>query len=109
MAQLIGTAPNQVPTNGDLGSAAFLDSSAFYGTGVSASFRNRIINGDMRVDQRNNGTAVSLTTGETYSVDRWFARCSAGSYTITQGRSTVAPPGFTNSFLVTTRACNTPY
>ena len=31
---------------------------------------NRIINGDMRIDQRNNGAAVT-PTGQSYTIDRW--------------------------------------
>ena len=39
----------------------------------SMMFRNRIINGDMRIDQRNAGASVTLstTTPTSYSVDRW--------------------------------------
>lgn len=35
------------------------------------SFRNRIINGNMRIDQRNEGASVTQTTGNLYPVDRW--------------------------------------
>lgn len=97
MAQLIGTAPNQVPTNGDLGSAAYLDSSAFYGTGLSASFRNRIINGDMRIDQRYAG--ASVTVGNGYSVDRWRGQFDSSRAAMQQ--STDAPVGFNYSLSVT--------
>ena len=44
------------------------------GTSVTnpVGFRNRIINGDMRIDQRSFGTAYSITTGAVYgSCDRW--------------------------------------
>ena len=36
-------------------------------------FRNRIINGDMRIDQRNNGasTTPSGASAGTYTLDRW--------------------------------------
>ncbi len=33
---------------------------------------NRIINGDMRWDQRNNGVAVTPTVNSTYTLDRWM-------------------------------------
>lgn len=106
MPQLIGTAPNQVPTNADLGSAAFMDSSAFYGTGLNPVFRNRIINGDMRIDQRNAGTSVtpSNTAASVFLADRWACRnfgasaASRFSYQL----SNVAPDGFTNSLVATT-------
>ena len=97
MPQLIGTAPNQVPTNGDLGSAAYMDTSAFYGTGLSASFRNRIINGAITISQR--GASPTQTGGGDYSVDRFFNYYSGNAYTSVQ--STTAPAGFINSLLLT--------
>jgi hypothetical protein len=33
-------------------------------------YRNRVINGDMAVDQRNNGAAIGTTVGA-YAIDRW--------------------------------------
>ena len=61
----------------------------------SSSFlRNRIINGDMRVYQRN---AVATINGQ-YSVDRWrYAINSTGTAQTTQ--SQVSPAGFTESIL----------
>ena len=97
MPQLIGTAPNQVPTNGDLGSAAYMDTSAFYGIGLSASFRNRIINGAITISQR--GASPTQTGGGDYSVDRFFNYYSGNAYTSVQ--STTAPAGFINSLLLT--------
>jgi hypothetical protein len=61
-------------------------------------FRNRIINGDMTIDQRNNGTAVNLiaTGGVGYCADRWFAEnTTSGTATIQQVAD--APAGFSNS------------
>jgi hypothetical protein len=62
-------------------------------------FRNRIINGDMRIDQRNAG--ASVTAGNpTYFIDRWRTEVSGGgAYTVQQ--VTTAPAGFQNSALVT--------
>ena len=34
---------------------------------------NRLINGDMRIDQRNNGAPVAVTSSSPYTVDRWTA------------------------------------
>lgn len=34
---------------------------------------NRLINGDMRIDQRNNGASVAVTSSSPYTVDRWTA------------------------------------
>ena len=66
---------------------------------ASSFLRNRIINGDMRIDQRNAGASVTPTNAQ-YSVDRW--KCvltQASKYSIQ--RSTTAPAGYTNSLLVT--------
>lgn len=63
-------------------------------------FRNRIINGDMRIDQRNAGASVTQTATNIYSVDRWQSYGSVTSK-MTLQRSTVVPTGFTNSLLVT--------
>jgi len=63
-------------------------------------FRNRIINGDMRIDQRNAGASVTPTTTNTYTLDRWSAGLTQASKFSVQ-RSTAAPTGFANSLLVT--------
>jgi hypothetical protein len=62
-------------------------------------FRNRIINGDMGIDQRNAGASVTPTSN-TYTIDRWFAGLSQSSKFSVQ-RSTTAPTGFINSALIT--------
>jgi hypothetical protein len=47
--------------------------------GPLAGLRNRIINGDMRVDQRKSGAATTTSTSAwTYTVDRWYS-FSAGA------------------------------
>ena len=66
------------------------------------SNRNKIINGDMRIDQRNAGAAVTVnSTANTYGVDRWFGsgQNTDGVFTIDQ--TTDAPDGFTNSTRIT--------
>jgi hypothetical protein len=69
----------------------------------SLGFRNRIINGDMRIDQRNAGASVTVNSTSVFrSVDRWWgtATGSAGVYTMQQ--STSSPPtGFTNFLRMT--------
>jgi hypothetical protein len=63
--------------------------------------RNRIINGDMRIDQRNAGASVTIGGSTvTYTVDRWYAYATQASKFSVQ-RSTTAPTGFTNSALIT--------
>jgi hypothetical protein len=64
-------------------------------------FRNRIINGDMRIDQRNAGASVTLANDTaTYTLDRWR------TYENTDGvvaivRDSAAPVGFNNSLKIT--------
>lgn len=69
-------------------------------TGVSEAFKNRVINGGMTIDQRNSGSSISVTNNFGFPVDR-FIGVTAASTTLSFQRSTVAPPGFTNSLLST--------
>jgi hypothetical protein len=65
----------------------------------SMGFRNRIINGDMRIDQRNAGASVTPTTSNNvFPVDRFVTYASqASKYTTQQNAGSVTPPtGFTN-------------
>jgi hypothetical protein len=65
-------------------------------------FRNRIINGDMRIDQRNAGAAVTVNSvNDTYSVDRFLGAGQSTDGVFTLQRSTTAPTGFTNSLVAT--------
>jgi hypothetical protein len=61
--------------------------------------RNRIINGDMRIDQRNAGAAVS--TDGSFVVDRFKFYEGVTSATATGQQSTDAPSGFKNSLVYT--------
>ena len=60
--------------------------------------RNRIINGDMRIDQRNAGASVTPTTNNTYTLDRWTTYVSqASKFSVQQNAGAVTPPaGFRN-------------
>jgi hypothetical protein len=62
-------------------------------------FRNRIINGDMRIDQRNAGASVTPASS-TYLVDRYQAVLSVASK-LTFQQVSDAPAGFSNSLKVT--------
>ena len=73
--------------------------------GPLAGTRNRIINGDMRIDQRNAGASVTPTDGQ-YSVDRWTVGLTQASKFSLQ-QSTTAPAGFTNSLLATSLSAYT--
>jgi hypothetical protein len=63
----------------------------------SLLFRNRIINGDMRIDQRNAG-ASTTPTASGYTLDRFQVIISATSkFSVQQNAGSVTPPaGFTN-------------
>lgn len=75
------------------------------GTTVSQLFgmRNRIINGDMRIDQRNAGASVTIGAGASYTLDRWQPNSSqASKFSVQQNAGSVTPPnGFTNYLGVT--------
>jgi hypothetical protein len=65
----------------------------------SMGWRNRIINGEMRIDQRNAGASVSISAYG-YGIDRWGYQCSGGGVWSSQ-RTTVVPAGYTNSLGLT--------
>jgi hypothetical protein len=69
---------------------------------ISSSWRNRIINGSMTIDQRNAGASVTPTDGS-YTLDRFKIRVSqASKLTVQQNAGSVTPPdGFTNYLGVT--------
>jgi hypothetical protein len=69
----------------------------------SLGFRNRIINGDMKIDQRNSGASVTNVVGILYSVDRfWTFGSQASKFTAQRNAGSVTPPvGFTNYLGVT--------
>lgn len=66
--------------------------------GPLAGARNRIINGDMRIDQRNAGASVTPTTSNTYTLDRWVTYITQSSKFSVQRNagSVTSPPGFSN-------------
>lgn len=70
--------------------------------GSPFGFKNRIINGAMAIDQRNDGASVSISSASnTYFIDRWRANAGGSGGAFSVQRSTVAPAGFTNSILAT--------
>jgi hypothetical protein len=68
---------------------------AYGATGIG--FRNRIINGDMRIDQRNAGAEVNPAVSGSYYLDRWIVQSAqTGKFKIGQSAGAVTPPaGFT--------------
>ena len=69
-------------------------------------FKNRIINGDMRIDQRNAGASVTPTASG-YLLDRWTASLSQASK-LTFQQSTDTPAGFKNSVKITVASSFSP-
>lgn len=89
-------------TNG----ATFNDGSLQAAAASPFSLKNRIINGDMVIDQRNAGASVALTGSSRYAVDRFISFYTSPGGAATAQQSSVAPSGFNNSLLysVTTGA-----
>jgi hypothetical protein len=78
--------------------------------GAAASpyvLKNRIINGDFRIDQRNAGASSTPSAGDTYNLDRWrFQKSGSGTLTIQQVASTLA--GFSSALKITVTGTSTP-
>ena len=67
-------------------------------------FKNRILNGQMMIDQRNAGASVTnAVSGGAYVLDRWnYIATQASKFTLQQNAGSVTPPaGFTNYFGIT--------
>ena len=62
------------------------------GAGNATRFKNRIINGDMRIDQRNAGASQTFTAAAAlaYSIDRWYGYCTGANVTGQQIAGTYA-------------------
>jgi hypothetical protein len=83
-----------VSINGTSG-LVFNDASTQSTAATGFGFKNRIINGDMRIDQRNAGASG---TGGAYTVDRWaYFQTQTSKGTWQQNAGSVTPPnGFKN-------------
>lgn len=93
---------NALPSTGGTvtGATTFNSTVNINGANVSSytGFKNRIINGEMDIDQRNNGASVATINGGVYTVDRYQAAATqAAKYTVQRNAGSVAPPiGFSN-------------
>jgi hypothetical protein len=79
-----------------------VDSSGGVLSPISSIMRNRLINGNMVIDQRNAGASVTPASGD-YTLDRFFASLTQTSkFSVQQNAGSVTPPvGFTNYLGVT--------
>jgi hypothetical protein len=83
------------------GTANFVAAPTIGGVGLGMGFKNRIINGDMRISQRNATASVSISgVVNTYTLDRWVIRNDAEGI-VSVEQSSTAPTGFNNSLLYT--------
>ena len=58
----------------------------------SSFLRNKLINGDMRIDQRNAGASVNAA-GNKYTLDRWqFGDVGSATVSVQQNAGSVTPP-----------------
>jgi len=78
---------------------------------ISSVMRNRIINGQMQIDQRNAGGVITNPTSSQYLLDRFYYRSTSTTptFTVQQNAGSVTPPaGFTNYLGVTMTNSSTP-
>jgi hypothetical protein len=103
--------PNSVKTAYDLANTAqttanaatvIANSALSTVSGLSGVNLNRIINGDMRIDQKNAGGSVTVnSTSAFYAVDRFSVEGQNTDGVLTIQRDSSAPAGFSNSLKVT--------
>jgi hypothetical protein len=93
-------------TNG----VTFPDSSLQAAAASPYVLKNRLINSDMRIDQRNAGASVTQVAGVVYGVDRWYTFGTVTSkFTAQRNAGSVTPPdGFTNYWGITSSSAYTP-
>jgi len=88
-----------MPISSALGSSALLP--------AGLGFRNKVINGDMRIAQRGTG-AITASSINQYPVDRWIATSNATN-PITFQQVADGPAGFTNSVRATSGGTGSAY
>lgn len=79
-----------------------------YPTSGSLSGRNRIINGDMRIDQRNAGASFTITGDGDYSLDRWRCRTYGGPGRFSVQQNSSSPNSVDPSAKLTVTTTDTP-
>jgi len=77
----------------------FNDSSLQGAAASPFGLKNRIINGDMRIDQRNAGASLTPTTDGQYTLDRFQVYISQSSkFSVQQNAGSVTPPAGFNYY-----------
>jgi len=72
-------------------------------------FRNRIINGDMRIDQRNSGASVNSSSSGSFAVDRFICYGDGGGvYSAQQSSDVPTGKGFNKSIKCTVTSVDSP-
>ena len=82
------------------GNLTFGDASVQTSAASPYVLKNRLINGDMRIDQRNAGASTNVTNTQVWMVDRWWTYGTQNSK-LTAQQSSTAPAGFNNSVVIT--------
>jgi hypothetical protein len=97
-----------VSVNGTTG-ITFNDASTQNTAATGFGFKNRLINGQMVIDQRNAGASVTPTVGGVYLLDRWvFSLSQSSKYSVQQNAGSVTPPtGFRNYLGITSTSAYT--
>lgn len=104
---------NALPSTGGTVTGATTFNSSVTINGAIASgytgFKNRIINGGMVIDQRNNGASITNTASPIYSLDRWVINgAQASKFTAQKNAGSVTPPaGFINYLGITSSSAYT--
>lgn len=95
----------QVGSNGQLLTPSSSTSTGLLWSDRNDGFRNRIINGDMSIDQRYVGAAISVATvTPLYTLDRYAAvgQAAAGVFSIQRLSSGTPPSGFSHYLRIKT-------
>lgn len=104
-----GTTIQSAQVNADF-AAVIADINALPPPQSLVGFRNRIINGQMYIDQRNNGAAQNALDGspKTYTVDRmWYGASAVGKFNSQRNAAAVALPSGASYYLGLTSTATT--
>ena len=82
--------------------AGNLTVSGSFAPSKNTSNKNMLINGGMRISQRNGTSAVTVSAAAgVYTLDRWQLYTNSGNYSVQQITDTTLPSGFLNAAKIT--------